>query len=154
MPSKPDGGLSREENECFPPFPPPLVYHGSTVGEIVEPRGELKPKHPTTKFIVAYMQQYVGELFAKSQLERYVGDINGNNINAACRNAIYLTYRDKMGDFKAVSHRDWVLMTAELEAEYREFRSFNGSWGAKWLLTRTWTSRNRNKSRREKGTMA
>jgi len=142
--------LSAEENRCLPlrATRPAVLFLGSGEPAIPEPRGVDKPKHPTTKFIVAYMQLYVGEVFADAQMDKYLGKRGQSNMNAVFRDVIYGLYTLKNGDIRKLSYRDWTHMIRNAEATFGELRCFDGSWAARWMITRTWSSRKRNQHHR------
>ena len=145
--------LSAEENRCLPlrATRPAVLFLGSGEPAIPEPRGVDKPKHPTIKFIVAYMQLYVGEVFADAQMDKYLGNRGQSSMNAVFRDVIYGLYTLKNGDIRKLSYRDWTHMIRNTEATFGELRCFDGSWAARWMITRTWSSRKRNQQHRNQG---
>ena len=143
-------GLGPDNMRVFPKVPPPLAtVNGSTY--ILEPRQNLRPKHPTTKFIIGYMMLYP-LLIHPSQMLRYRADGGDLRLNQVVQGVMTATHVRRNGILRHVDQRDWNAMISELESIYKELLWFAGSWASKWLICRTWRCKNRNDAASRKRT--
>ena len=146
--------LKGKARKLLPDTAPPTILSPDGRTEVIkEPYGSReRPAEGTSMFVLLYLSLYKGQLFTPYQWQAYETNSKLWELNEDVRRELA-----KLPGYKLMGTRfsrlpsELILDAIQnIHSEHPLFKHFDGGWGARWLLRRSWASRTRNLRKKKK----
>ena len=140
------------ENMFIPDIPPPLVEDRGIL-VIPEPQGDgARARNISKKFFLTYMSLYCPSNFSTDVVARHHTAATQRRLRHTVLAAVNMFYQpEQQRQWRHVRTREFNLMCQEVVNAFPIFETFDSYWPVKWLLSRAWQGKNRNRNRIARG---